>query len=227
MSDRPVLVQVAVQTPAHSAVGDLLSYTSERPLPPGTLVRVPLGTREVLGVVWDGDEATGELPAGAALKPVAGVLDGVAPLGAAWRDLVAFAARYYQRSLGEIALAALPPQLRDLRPDAAGAAAQAPAAGRGQHRRRYRHAMALTAEQTSAGARIAAETGPFLLFGSTGSGKTEVYLRSVRRLLARDADGAGAGDGAGDQPHAPARGALQALRAALRRRERWCRCTAA
>ena len=41
-------------------------------------------------------------------------LDALAPLGEAWRDLVVFTARYYQRSLGEIALAALPPQLRDL-----------------------------------------------------------------------------------------------------------------
>jgi primosomal protein N' (replication factor Y) len=46
------LLQVAVSTPAHSALGDLLSYACDRPLPPGTLVRVPLGRRE-LGVVWD------------------------------------------------------------------------------------------------------------------------------------------------------------------------------
>ena len=54
------IVHVALQTPSHSGVGDLLSYASEHPLSPGTLVRVPLGTREVLGVVWDADEATGE-----------------------------------------------------------------------------------------------------------------------------------------------------------------------
>ena len=41
------IVHVALQTPSHSGVGDLLSYASERPLSPGTLVRVPLGTREV------------------------------------------------------------------------------------------------------------------------------------------------------------------------------------
>ena len=39
---------MALHTPSHSGVGDLLSYASERPLSPGTLVRVPLGTREVL-----------------------------------------------------------------------------------------------------------------------------------------------------------------------------------
>ena len=58
------LVHVALHTPSHSGVGDLLSYASDRALPPGTLVRVPLGTREVLGVVWDADAATGELPEG-------------------------------------------------------------------------------------------------------------------------------------------------------------------
>ena len=45
---------VLVQTPAHSQVAGPLTYTSEQPLPPGTLVRVPLGHRELLGVVWDG-----------------------------------------------------------------------------------------------------------------------------------------------------------------------------
>lgn len=111
------LLQVAVSTPAHSALGDLLSYACDRPLPPGTLVRVPLGRREVLGVVWDAPAEPPPLPAGMAPRAVAGVLEGMAPLDAAWRRLVAFAARYYQRALGELALAALPPQLRELTPE--------------------------------------------------------------------------------------------------------------
>ena len=179
-------LEIALQTPAHSALGDLLSYASELPLAPGTLVRVPLGRREVLGVVWSAEEAAPVPEAEAvALREVSGTLDALPPLGAAWRDLVGFAARYYQRSLGEVALAALPPQLRDLsavqlarrlkRQGAADVAGAAIAA-----------APTPTDEQASALARMEAEAGPFLLFGSTGSGKTEVYLRAVAALLQRD-----------------------------------------
>ncbi|RZJ50754.1 MAG: primosomal protein N', partial [Acidovorax sp.] len=129
MTTPSTIVHVALHTPSHSGVGDLLSYASERPLPPGTLVRVPLGKREVLGVVWDAQDATGELPEGAAMRSIAGVLEGVEPLGLPWRRLVAFAARYYQRALGEVALAALPPQLRDLQPDQLARRLRRPAKG--------------------------------------------------------------------------------------------------
>lgn len=179
------IVHVALHAPSHSGVGDLLSYSSPGPLPPGTLVRVPFGTREVLGVVWDADEATGELPEGATMRPIAGVLAGVAPLDAPWRRLVAFAARYYQRALGEVALAALPPQLRDLGPEQLARRLRRPAAPAGGASQGM-PAVALTPEQESARAQIAAEKGPFVLFGSTGSGKTEVYLRCVQEAL--DAD---------------------------------------
>ncbi|PJI95915.1 replication restart DNA helicase PriA [Acidovorax sp. 69] len=183
------IVHVALHTPAHSGVGDLLSYASERPLAPGTLVRVPLGKREVLGVVWDADEATGELPDGATLRAIAGVLEGVAPLDMPWRRLVAFAARYYQRALGEVALAALPPQLRDLQPEQLARRLRRPALAAGDSQDAIQN-IALTAEQESARARISSENGPFLLFGSTGSGKTEVYLRCVQEVLEADPEGA-------------------------------------
>ncbi|MFO1295674.1 MAG: hypothetical protein U1F25_03770 [Rubrivivax sp.] len=55
-----VRVTVAVEAPRRVALGassGLLDYTSERALAPGTVVRVPLGRREVAGVVWDGAAA--------------------------------------------------------------------------------------------------------------------------------------------------------------------------
>ncbi|WP_298214867.1 primosomal protein N' [Acidovorax sp.] len=185
ISIHPAIVHVALHTPSHSGVGDLLSYASEQPLPPGTLVRVPLGKREVLGVVWDAFDATGELPEGAAMRPIAGVLEGVAPLAQPWRRLVAFAARYYQRALGEVALAALPPQLRDLQPEQLARRLKRPAKAQDATEDAIQ-IIALTAEQESARAKISSELGPFLLFGSTGSGKTEVYLRCVQEALEAD-----------------------------------------
>ncbi|GKS97055.1 primosomal protein N' [Acidovorax sp. SUPP2825] len=184
-SPAPAILQIAVQTPGHSNVGDLLSYASDRPLLPGTLVRVPLGTREVLGVVWDAPEGgLPTLPAGLSTRAVAAVLEGVAPLAAPWRRLVAFTARYYQRGLGEVALAALPPQLRDLGPAQLARRLRRPAASlQGGD---ALPEIALSAEQESARAAIAAEPGPFLLYGSTGSGKTEVYLRCVQEALEAD-----------------------------------------
>jgi primosomal protein N' (replication factor Y) len=55
------------------------------------------------------------------VRPIAGALDGLAPLSAAWRQLVAFARRVLPARLGELALAVLPPQLRELERHPAGA----------------------------------------------------------------------------------------------------------
>ncbi|MFM2406665.1 MAG: primosomal protein, partial [Pseudomonadota bacterium] len=44
---------VAVETPQHSGLTGPLAYRADRIWPPGTLLRVPLGRRDVLGVVWD------------------------------------------------------------------------------------------------------------------------------------------------------------------------------
>jgi len=175
---------VVVPTPAHSGLAGPLTYESELALPPGALVRVPLGKREVLGVVWDAPGAGTQEEHGAELKPVAGALEAITPLSSAWRQLVTFSSQYYQRGLGEVALAALPPQLRDLDAAQLGrrlkrAAASGSDAASGQP-------LPLTAQQQQALQDFDAHAGPFLLFGATGSGKTEVYLQAVRNLLERD-----------------------------------------
>jgi primosomal protein N' (replication factor Y) len=46
------------------------------------------------------------------LRPLAEVLEGLPPLSPAWLALVDFAAAYYQRQVGELALGVLPPDLR-------------------------------------------------------------------------------------------------------------------
>ena len=183
---------VAVETPRHSAVSGPLDYRSEQPLPPGTLVRVPLGRREVPGVVWPRAEgALIDTPADR-IKPITTALTALPPLDARWRALAEFAAAYYQRGVGELALSVLPPELRKLDdiqlarrlkrltppPAAAGAAPpERPTLSADQ-------AAALDAIGThQQAARHGVRPKPMLLHGVTGSGKTEVYLRAAEAAL--------------------------------------------
>jgi primosomal protein N' (replication factor Y) (superfamily II helicase) len=179
-------LQVAVAAPAHSDLPPTLSYTSEQPLAAGSLVRVSLGKRKVLGIVWGDGEAAEDVK----LKAIEGALSEIAPLNAAWCALIQFSARYYQRSLGEVALAALPPHLREL--DALQLAKRLKRKPKedaaSDEKTNATNSVALSAEQSSAIEQFFSEKAekPTLLFGSTGSGKTEVYLRSVARVLAED-----------------------------------------
>ncbi|MBS0440780.1 MAG: primosomal protein N' [Proteobacteria bacterium] len=176
-------IKVAVEAPQHAGLENTLDYLSEQPLSPGTLVRAPLGKRELLGVVWGG--APGDWPEGE-LKPLSAVLSELPPLDPAWQDLVTFASAYYQRGLGELAMSVLPPELHKL--DAGQLALRL---------RKLHKAMAEpattapdtppppSAEQAEVLARLAATplATPVLLHGVTGSGKTEVYLNAAARAL--------------------------------------------
>jgi primosomal protein N' (replication factor Y) len=147
--------------------------------------------------VWDTpDDANAPDPT--RLRPIAAVFEGAAPLSAVWRDLARFASRYYQRALGEVALAALPPMLRTMsaaqwqrqlqkaQKPPHQAAAQSSAAPESGHL-----APPLSPEQGDALAAILGvdptrHSPPVLLFGTTGSGKTEVYLTAAEHTLAAD-----------------------------------------
>ena len=178
-------LRVAVDAPQHTGLIGPLDYISERMLSPGTLVSVPFGRREVPGVVWSGQSGD---TAAADLKPVSHALLSLPPLNTAWLELVEFASAYYQRSIGEVALSVLPPELRKL-DDAQlanrikklhKALAAKPAAAI------ETEAPALNEAQADALAQIAAADGAntVLLHGVTGSGKTEVYLGAAASALA-------------------------------------------
>ncbi|HEX5310860.1 replication restart helicase PriA [Aquabacterium sp.] len=188
-------VGVVVEAPQHSGLLGPLDYLCPEPLAAGTVVRVPLGRRVVTGVVWDDGDTSSEALADAQLKPVAEVLHGLPPLSAAWRQLIQFAAGYYQRSLGEMTLMVLPPELRQLDETQWGrrlkrldkAVAKDVGKEDGECARDSGSAQALpelTEQQAQALAALVGPTDkPFLLWGSTGSGKTEVYLRQAQRAL--------------------------------------------
>ena len=195
----PLTLSVAVEAPRHAALGSLLDYTSELPLAPGTLVLVPLGRRDVPGLVWDA--AARSAPVTVALRPIGAVLDALPPLPADWRGLIDFAAMYYQRSVGELALAVLPPELRKMdnvrlqrrvarlmKSPAGPHPVPHPVPHLAPHPASTTVAAAaptLNEEQHAALAAIASADKPILLHGVTGSGKTEVYLHAAASALQR------------------------------------------
>ena len=148
----------------------------------GDRVTVQLGRRNQTGVVVEADIAS-DL-ADARLKSIIDVRSDAPRLPADWLELMRFLSTYYQRPLGETVVAALPPRLRSVKP-LPRKALQAVGELAGTE---FVPLHALTADQTRVVEAIAAKLGkfaPLLLHGVTGSGKTEVYLNLVARLLAR------------------------------------------
>jgi primosomal protein N' (replication factor Y) (superfamily II helicase) len=162
----------------------LFDYAVPENLAPavGDRVMVPFGARQRVGVVIETGAAS-ELPADR-LKPIAALRDDAPRLPHDWLELMRFLSGYYQRPFGETLIAALPPRLRSVRPlprkslkrDSTQATA------------RFVPMHALTSAQARALERVAAALGrfeAFLLHGVTGSGKTEVYLHLIARVLER------------------------------------------
>src|SRR5205814_9668480 len=99
-----------------------------------------------------------------------------------WLQLMRFLSEYYHRPLGETVIGALPPRLRSVRPlPRKSLAARAPA-----EPVRFSPQHPLTPDQARVIATIAASLGRFhawLLHGVTGSGKTEIYLHLIAKVL--------------------------------------------
>jgi primosomal protein N' (replication factor Y) len=183
-----ILLQVAVDAPQHADLSGPLTYASESELAPGTLVRVPFGRREVAGIVWP-DVALAAEPADVRL--VKDALTAVPPLTRAWCALVAFAAAYYQRGIGEVALAVLPPELRKLGNAQLAnrrAKLEKALAGTAPATQEKGGALPVLSEEQTRALEAMGAGGPgagatVLLHGVTGSGKTEVYLRAAASAL--------------------------------------------
>jgi len=165
----------------------------------GQRVIVPFGARrKLIGMVVALLDAPGRPPA--QIKQVERVLDDLPPMPADWLRMAEFAARYYQRPLGQAMLSVLPASLRQ--PQAylgvragAGPVARHDAKHQTTERKTTQRTKAaqpdtlpaLNAEQRAAVDAVAAlhTFQPFLLHGITGSGKTEVYLGAMQAALAR------------------------------------------
>jgi primosomal protein N' (replication factor Y) len=139
----------------------------------GAVVAVRFGRAQARGVVVGLEEAP---PEGVKVAPVGGVVDEVPP---ALVDLALWVAEYYGSTPAR-ALELVAPIRRKRRGERK--AAPAELAGEAAPAR-------LTPEQSAAVERIVAGMdaggGRFLLYGATGSGKTEVYLQACAAALER------------------------------------------
>ena len=154
----------------------------------GCWVVVPWGRGRKVGVVL-GLTGHSDVPPDK-LRPIQSLIGEAPPADRHWLALVRFASQYYHRSIGEVALPAIPKMLRTPRaPRARGSMFE-------RARRRFQaHAPAtdttgwtLTDPQHKALSALQSADGfsVQLLHGVTGSGKTEVYLQWLQQVLARD-----------------------------------------
>lgn len=164
---------------------------------------MPWGRQHRVGLVHGPRTTTSESSDSAYhLKPVVKVLDEGELLSIQWRQLIEFAARYYHHPLGTVALEALPKALRVLNakseepvmvekarahadrlavlPEVKGKVTEAEV-------REVDLLPALNTDQQAAVEALSNASGfdPYLLYGVTGSGKTEVYLHAIAQRLQR------------------------------------------
>jgi primosomal protein N' (replication factor Y) len=150
---------------------------------------VPFARREVVGLIVAVLQET-DVPL-EKLKDALAVRSQLAPLSPQWLALAGFAAEYYQRPLGEVALPGLPKNLRVLTTVALDRAIKKLGKMEDVHDGTPAAAPLLNAAQQEAADAIGGAQGfaPFLLYGVTGSGKTEVYLQACAQVLAREPQG--------------------------------------
>ena len=179
------ILQIVLDTPLDRTFDYRWRANGDEALPQiGQLAIVPFGRREVAGLIIGLAEQT-DVPADK-LKDVLAVRSQLAPLPPQWLALCGFAAEYYQRPLGEVALPGLPKNLRTLTTTALDRALKKLAKLDAGHDGNPVNTPQLKPEQQEAVDAIAGAQGfaPLLLYGVTGSGKTEVYLQAAARILA-------------------------------------------
>jgi primosomal protein N' (replication factor Y) len=164
------------------------SETEQAPQP-GQLVLAPFGRRQTIGLVIAVKDSSEVEPG--KLRELLQVRGQMPPLSDDWIALCRFAAEYYQRPLGEVALPSLPKGLRTESTVALDRALKkvAEAQPRPDPESGVQRPQLNTEQQTAVDAILNTEGyQAHLLFGVTGSGKTEVYLHATERVLQRARD---------------------------------------
>lgn len=176
------LAEVALDLPISTTLTYRLPGWLVERVKPGCVVRVPLRKKQVLGVVlqvYQAQQGPREI------KEVLELLDGEPVFTDVELQWYGWAARYYMYPLGRVLNTALRPMLAFLGRPKAGQKGNDCASGNDSS---LRTSFSLTSHQLKALEEIlpAVRRGrfeAFLLWGVTGSGKTEVYLRAAQAAM--------------------------------------------
>lgn len=177
---KQTILKVALATPLRRVFDYLLpDEISFNALKPGVRLKIPFGRRQMIGVLLEVTDKTDVAPT--KLKSIKQVLDEEPVFDDGMLQLCKWAANYYHCSIGEVLFAALPKLLRqgkkvELKKEAAFAKSSS-------------QKLILNAAQQLAVEKILASANKFQVFlldGVTGSGKTEVYLHLLEKVLAQD-----------------------------------------
>ena len=183
-----LIVTMALDTPLAIEFDYRWQPQSATETPPqvGQLALVPFGRRQLIGLIIAVPEASDYAPE--KIREIAAIRRQLPPLSAHWIALSRFAADYYQRPLGEVVLPSLPKNLRATKSTALDTALKKVTVLSVEPHPVTSPAPQLNTEQAAAVAAISADSAysATLLFGVTGSGKTEVYLHSAETILARE-----------------------------------------
>ncbi len=185
MTNQRVL-QIVVDTPL-DRVFDYLWTGVDIPQV-GQFAQISFGRRDMVGLIVGVTSESDIAPD--KLKPVTDVRTQLAPVSAQWIELCQFAADYYQRPLGEVALPSIPKNCRTTNTVALNKALTKLAilADQKEDPRSAHAAPVLNQAQENAVQKIVKSDSfsAHLLYGVTGSGKTEVYLQAASLLLQQD-----------------------------------------
>ncbi len=145
---------------------------------------VPLGTRKVVGIVVGFSEESRF----SKLREVISRVDDIAPLSFGWLALTSFAARYYQSGWGQVAIPALPKFFRKLPGKLHERSLERLRKEKKRSVKKSSEKPQLNSEQSAIVEEVQLDGAfyPALIFGITGSGKTEVYLHLMEKVLLRD-----------------------------------------
>lgn len=174
-----LILKIAVFSPLRQLFDYLPPKGSvESQLLPGIRVRIPFGTKEIIGILVATANQSA-LPENK-LKTAIALLDDIPIITPKFFRLLEWASHYYQHSLGDVFNNALPTWIRQ------GRSTQEITALKPSSPLVKANDIILTSAQKNAIDAINATNNsfqPFLLFGVTGSGKTEVYLRAMENVL--------------------------------------------